>query len=64
MTDHRAVEQAVAQRLWEAAESHIPCSPIRNALGEDNIPGADRIQYANARRRIESGVAHVGSKSV
>ncbi len=62
MTDHTSVEQAVAQRLWEAAESRIPCSPIRDAVGKDNIPGAYRIQYANARRRIESGVAHVGYK--
>jgi 2-keto-4-pentenoate hydratase len=62
MTDHRALEHTVAQRLWEASESGIPCSPIRAALGKDNISGAYRVQYANARRRIESGVVHVGFK--
>lgn len=58
----QAIEQALAQRLWEASVTHVPCPPIRDALGKDNIPGAYRIQYANAQRRIEGGVAHVGFK--
>ena len=58
----QALEQALAQRLWDASASHIPCPPIREALGKENIPGAYRIQYANAQRRIEGGVAHVGFK--
>jgi 2-keto-4-pentenoate hydratase len=57
-----AVEQDVARRLWEASVNHVPCPPIRDALGKDNIPGAYRIQYANAQRRTNSGVAHVGFK--
>jgi 2-keto-4-pentenoate hydratase len=58
----QALEQAVAQRLWEASVNNVPCPPIRDDLGHDNIPGAYRIQYANAQKRIKRGVAHVGFK--
>jgi hypothetical protein len=56
------LEDTVASRLWEAAVTKVPCPPVRNDFGNENILGAYRIQYANARRRIKDGAAHVGFK--
>jgi 2-keto-4-pentenoate hydratase len=58
----QAIEEIVAGRLWEASERKVPCAPIRNELGKDNIIGAYRVQYANAKKRIANGDAHVGFK--
>jgi 2-keto-4-pentenoate hydratase len=56
------LEDDVANRLWGAALSKTPCAPVRNDLGKDNIAGAYRVQYANARRRITNGATQVGFK--
>jgi 2-keto-4-pentenoate hydratase len=58
----QALEETVAARLWEANATKVPCPPIRNDIGKDNILGAYRIQYTNAKRRIAGGAAHVGFK--
>jgi 2-keto-4-pentenoate hydratase len=58
----QALEDTIASRLWEASVTKVPCSPVRNELGKDNIQAAYRIQYANAKRRITDGAAHVGFK--
>ncbi len=58
----QAIEETVAGRLSEASEKKVPCAPVRNELGKDNILGAYRVQYANAKRRIANGDAHVGFK--
>ena len=57
-----ALEEDVANRLWNASSSKTPCAPVRNDLGKDNIAGAYRVQYANARRRIAHGAEQVGFK--
>jgi 2-keto-4-pentenoate hydratase len=58
----QALEDAIASRLWEASVTKVPCPPIRNDIGKDNIPGAYRIQFVNAKRRIADGAAHAGFK--
>jgi 2-keto-4-pentenoate hydratase len=57
-----AREGDVANRLWDASLSKMPCAPVRNDLGKDNIAGAYRVQYANAHRRIAGGGTQVGFK--
>jgi 2-keto-4-pentenoate hydratase len=58
----QATEDTLADRLWEAFEKKVPCAPVRNELGEDNILGAYRVQYTNVKRRIANGDALVGFK--
>src|SRR5262245_34278006 len=58
----QALEEAVASCLWDASVSKVPCRPVRDDIGKDNMLGAYRIQYTNAKRRIASGAAHVGFK--
>jgi len=57
-----AIEEAIANRLWEASENKAPCAPVRDELGKDNIPGAYRVQYSNAKKCIANGDIHVGFK--
>ena len=61
-TMSNAREGDVANRLWDASLSKMPCAPVRNDLGKDNIAGAYRVQYANAHRRIAGGGTQVGFK--
>lgn len=56
------LEDDVANRLWDASMNKMPCAPVRNDLGKDNISGAYRVQHANARRRIACGATQVGFK--
>jgi 2-keto-4-pentenoate hydratase len=56
------LEDDVANRLWDASLSKVPCAPVRDDLGKDNIVGAYRVQYANAKRRIASGATQAGFK--
>jgi 2-keto-4-pentenoate hydratase len=58
----RAPEEAVANRLWDAYVTNVPCPPVRDDVGKDNITGAYRIQHANAKRRMSGGTANVGFK--
>jgi hypothetical protein len=39
----RALEETVADRLWEALVTGVPCPPVRHDLWKDNISGAYRI---------------------
>jgi 2-keto-4-pentenoate hydratase len=58
----QTIEETVANRLWEALVTGVPCPPVRHDLGKDNISGAYRVQHANAKRRVEGGAALVGFK--
>jgi 2-keto-4-pentenoate hydratase len=58
----KTLEDTIASRLWEASVTKVPCPPVRNDVGSENVLGAYRIQYANAQRRIKDGAAHVGFK--
>jgi 2-keto-4-pentenoate hydratase len=58
----QSLEDTVASRLWEASVTKVPCPPIRDDIGRENILSAYRIQYANARRRVKDGASHVGFK--
>jgi 2-keto-4-pentenoate hydratase len=58
----QTLEEVVASRLWDASVTKVPCPPVRHDIGKDNILGAYRIQYANAKRHMAGGAAHVGFK--
>ena len=45
--------QDAADRLWAAQESGVPCSPVRDLLGETDVEGAYKVQEINTMRRLE-----------
>jgi 2-keto-4-pentenoate hydratase len=51
---HQRIEEA-ANRLWTAAGTQRPCSPVRDLIGSDNIALAYAVQEFNVRRRINAG---------
>src|SRR5262245_15239850 len=54
--------QQAAARLRQAAESRIPCAPIRDLIGEKDVESAYAVQEVNVRHRISSGGRVVGRK--
>jgi 2-keto-4-pentenoate hydratase len=53
--------EAAAERLGQAASSGIPCSPVRDLIGPDDIVAAYRVQARrNARRAL--GTTMIGRK--
>lgn len=42
--------QEAADRLWQAAETGVPCAPIRDLIGETDIAAAQAVQDINTRR--------------
>lgn len=51
-----------AVRLRHAAESRIPCEPVRDLLGDDTVETAYRVQAINTRHAEESGRTVIGWK--
>jgi 2-keto-4-pentenoate hydratase len=59
----RSATKAIAQRLWQAAQSGVACSPVRDAiaqLGGDPLRAAYEVQRVNTERRLTSGERLVG----
>ena len=56
-----AVADAAA-RLAEAAETGLPCPPVRDLIGRDDVVTAYGVQQLLTARRIESGARVVGRK--
>lgn len=54
--------EAAAKRLREAAQKGIPCEPIRNLIGMDDLEKAYAVQKINTSLRIAQGARVVGSK--
>ncbi len=54
--------EAAAKRLREAAQKGIPCEPIRNLIGMDDLEKAYAVQEINTSLRIAQGARVVGSK--
>ena len=52
----------VADRLTAAAETHTPCPPVRDLLGETDVAGAYAVQQELTRRRLSAGGTVVGRK--
>ncbi|MFG1228648.1 2-keto-4-pentenoate hydratase [Xanthobacter wiegelii] len=51
-----------ADRLFEAARTGVPLSPVRDLIGPDDIEAAYRVQEINTKRALEAGRRLVGRK--
>lgn len=56
-----AIETA-ADRLWEAARTAVPCDPVRDLIGADDLDAAYRVQALLTERRLADGQRLVGRK--
>ncbi|QBF33365.1 2-keto-4-pentenoate hydratase [Thalassococcus sp. S3] len=56
-----SIEDAAA-RLRHAADTGVPCTPVRDLLGEDAIDAAYAVQELNLSRRIATGDRVIGRK--
>jgi 2-keto-4-pentenoate hydratase len=56
------IVRAAAERLQEAAETSIPCEPVRDLLGSSDIALAYRVQQRLTERRVAGGARIVGRK--
>ncbi len=54
--------EAAARRLIEAAESGVPCPPVRDLIGSDDVAAAYAVQSLVIGRRIDAGAKVVGRK--
>ena len=62
MTTPLSKFEAAAARLYDAAKSRIPCSPIRDLLGATDIESAYSVQALNTQRGLDAGRRLVGRK--
>lgn len=56
-----AVQEA-ADRLWAADRSGVPCPPVRDLIGRDDLPAAYAVQQRLTDRRVAAGARVVGRK--
>ncbi|WP_244928394.1 fumarylacetoacetate hydrolase family protein [Nocardioides sp. W7] len=61
MTDQDVVEAAVA-RIAQAQATRVPCAPVRDLIGTDDLPAAYAVQQGLVRARLAGGVSVVGRK--
>lgn len=61
MIDQDAVQAAVT-RLAEAQATRVPCPPVRDLIGTDDLPAAYAVQQGLVRARLAGGVTVVGRK--
>ncbi len=61
MTPQEKIETA-ALKLREAQQNYLPCSPIREIIGDTDIETAYAIQKINVEKRIKNGARRVGAK--
>jgi 2-keto-4-pentenoate hydratase len=54
--------RAAAQRLTEAARTGVPCPPVRDLIGSDDVATAYAVQRALTRARLDAGGRVVGHK--
>jgi len=53
---------AGARRLAQASETGVPCAPVRDLIGHDDVDAAYAVQRANVERRLAAGASRVGRK--
>ncbi|MDX1478692.1 MAG: fumarylacetoacetate hydrolase family protein [Saprospiraceae bacterium] len=51
-----------AERLRKAAETGVPCAPVRDLLGDQDLDAAYAVQKLNTGVRIKDGAGVVGHK--
>ncbi len=61
MSNQNAVAAAVA-RLTEAQTTRVPCAPVRDLIGTDDLPTAYAVQQGLVQARVAGGVTVVGRK--
>lgn len=61
MSSQDAITAAV-ERLTVAQETRVPCAPVRDLIGTDDLPAAYAVQQGLVRRRLSGGVTVVGRK--
>ncbi|MDP9093434.1 MAG: fumarylacetoacetate hydrolase family protein [Actinomycetota bacterium] len=61
MTVSTALADAV-ERLAIAADTGVPCAPVRDVIGADDVATAYRVQSALIARRLQRGATRVGRK--
>ena len=59
--DRTAVLQA-AERLRRAGETGVPCAPVRDLIGVDDLAAAYAVQARNIHARLRAGATVVGRK--
>ncbi|MBB3082355.1 2-keto-4-pentenoate hydratase [Geodermatophilus sabuli] len=58
----RAAVAEAAERLEVAARSGVPCRPVRDLIGTDDVEQAYAVQQRLTRRRLADGARVVGRK--
>jgi len=53
---------AAADRLVQAQLTRVPCAPVRDLIGTDDLPAAYAVQQGLVQRRLVDGVTVVGRK--
>ncbi|GGI98395.1 2-keto-4-pentenoate hydratase [Streptomyces brasiliensis] len=53
---------AAAERVAEAFASGVPCAPVRDLIGRDDLGAAYAVQAALTERRLAAGASIVGRK--
>jgi 2-keto-4-pentenoate hydratase len=53
---------AAVARLTEALETRVPCAPVRDLIGTEDLAAAYAVQQGLVRRRLERGATVVGRK--
>jgi 2-keto-4-pentenoate hydratase len=61
VTSHVAISAAV-ERLAQAQASRVPCAPVRDLIGTDDLSAAYAVQQGLVQGRIGGGVTVVGRK--
>ncbi|MFL6023557.1 MAG: 2-keto-4-pentenoate hydratase [Marmoricola sp.] len=61
MTTQEAIQAAVS-RLAEAQETGVPCDPVRDLIGTDDLPAAYAVQQGLVQARLAAGARVVGRK--
>lgn len=51
-----------AERLAQAQKSGVPCAPIRDLIGADDVTAAYAVQALNTARAVEQGARVIGRK--
>lgn len=61
MTTQEAIQAAV-ERLATAQKTRVPCDPVRDLIGTEDLPAAYAVQQGLVQARIAGGVTVVGRK--
>lgn len=61
MTTQEAVQAAV-DRLSEAQATGVPCAPVRDLIGTDDLAAAYAVQQGLVQARLDAGASVVGRK--